>query len=91
MSGSSHVHDPNEVQDYGVDWASQWLRDTETITGYTVTVTGATKISDGLVGSQTVARVTGGTVGDRAKVLHHVVASSGRECDLTQTLYIRQK
>lgn len=87
---SSFVHDPNEVQDYGVDWTS-WLRSPETISSQVITVTGATSVSTGLAGSQTVARVTGGTVGSKATILHHVVASSGHECDLTQTLMIVQK
>ena len=84
-------HDPEEVEDYGVDWETEWLRDGETITSYTVTVTGAEKVSDGRVGTQTVARVTGGTLMTEAKIRHHVVASSGREGDVTQTLYIREK
>ena len=82
-------HDPQARLDYGWDW-TLWLQTGETITSHTVTATNVTVESSAVVGSQTVAWVSGGTKG-KATLTFHIVTDAGREDDRTLSLYVADR
>lgn len=77
--------DPDDIDDFTVDW-SRVLATGETISTATATiVTGAVAVSGAVTisGSQTIARLTSGTLGEEATVRYRVVTSTGRQLDQT--------
>ena len=85
------LKDPGDVLDYKFDFApltnsqtganSDWLESGETISTATVTVdSGLTKDSDSITDTNTSVTVwlSGGTAGEKYKVLCEIVTSAGR-------------
>jgi hypothetical protein len=80
--------DPDEVKDYGVDWAL--LLDTDTISTSTWTVpAGITKNSDSNTDTTTTVWVSGGTAGDSYLLQNRVVTAGGRTYDRTCKLKMK--
>lgn len=80
------LKDPDATLDYKVDW-SDWLgADTISTSSFTVP-SGITE--DTSTNSTTTATVwlSGGTVGERYKVINRIVTAGGRTAD--RTLYIK--
>lgn len=71
------VKAPAAVADYAIDWSSR-LAVGETLTGHTVTVTGATKDSDARTGNIVTVWLSGGVEGTLAKIVVRVTTSGGR-------------
>lgn len=82
-------HDPNARLDYGWDWVRE-LDAGETITNVTATGSNVTSEAASVIGTQTVAWVSGGTPG-RASVRFHITTSAGRQDDRTLQLWVRER
>lgn len=79
--------EPGEVEVYPHDFASE-LADGETLTGHTVTATGATKDSDARNGSVVTVTLSGGVEGALARVTIAATTSAGRALEEEATLPI---
>lgn len=83
------IKDPDAVLDYQFDW-STWL-DSDTISSYTVTVSGVTLDSDSNTTTAVTAWVSGGTQGSTATIQCRIVTAGGRTDDRTINLVINSK
>lgn len=72
--------DPSAVLDYAFDWDEYWLRDSETISSYVVTVdTGLTKDSDSKSSGIVTVWLSGGTHGEDYIVACLISTNLGRD------------
>lgn len=86
--------DPDDVKDYGFDWALELAGDSpdDTISSYTVTVSsGLTRDSDSRTGAVITAWLSGGTAGREYNVLCRVVTANGRTLDRTGIVRVRTR
>lgn len=76
--------DPDDIDDVTWDWSAR-LASGETISTFTATVvSGDVAVSSTAIsGTNTTARLTGGTAGSRAEVRGRMVTSTGRQLDWT--------
>jgi hypothetical protein len=79
--------DPNDTDDFTLDW-TLILQSGETISVLAVTSSDVTVASSAISGAQTVARLSGGTVGSTADVLYRITTSLSRQLDETLRLRI---
>jgi len=85
--------DPNATLDFGFDW-SQWLATGESISSYTITVSGSTtltKISDTNTSGSVIVWLSGGTSGSRYEVACLITTSANRTDERTIKLDIRNR
>lgn len=89
-AGNSWIDkDPNAVLDYSLDLA-EWLADiSDTLSLLTMESDGVTVNSSAIDGSNVVAWVSGGTVGEPASVTFRFTTTGGRTDD--RTIYINIK
>lgn len=85
----SILKDPDAVLDYSFDW-TDWLAG-DTISSYTVTVSGVTKNSDARVGAVVTTWLSGGTLGQIASATCGIVTAGARTENRTIYLRIRQR
>jgi len=87
-----HVKDPNDVLDYGHDFAA-WL-DGDTITDHDITVTpddAVTVDSSSVDGDRVIVWLSGGVLDADAEVTFRIVTAGGRTTDRTDRFDIRKK
>jgi hypothetical protein len=89
---TTYSKDPAAVLDYRFDW-TLWLVGGETITDYTVTVSGAglVKDSDAEDGGMVTVWLSGGTPGIRCTVACQVTTSAGRTDERSIHLQVRDR
>lgn len=88
--------DPQDVADYYVDWTATLTPDADTIASSTFTVTdGSVAIAPNpapaIAGMITSLWLTGGVLGERCRIVNHIVTAGGREWDQTVALPIRER
>jgi len=87
----SYLKDPQAVLDYGVDW-SLWLAGGETISTSTFTVdAGLTKNSQTNTTVSATVWLSGGTIGQRYKVVNEITTTAGRTNDATFTVIVNDR
>lgn len=80
--------DPDEVKDYGIDWAL--LLDTDTISTSTwVLPIGITKDSGTSTTTSTTIWLSGGTAGESYSILNRITTAGGRTYDRTVKLKMK--
>ena len=80
--------DPESVLSYQIDW-TDWLNG-DTISTSSWTVFGVTKDSDSKTSYVTTITISGGTPGQTAKAVNHIVTAAGLEEDRTLTWHIKE-
>lgn len=89
--GFRAVKDPDAVLQYTFDWTA-WLTGSETLTDATVTADTGLDVS--AVTNDTTAvtfTLSGGTVGERYKVVCHITTSAGQQNDDTLVVDVRDR
>ncbi|RWB66560.1 hypothetical protein [Mesorhizobium sp.] len=83
--------DPQEIRDFGIDWAA--AIGTKTITASTWSVVAGTVVidSDDHTTTNTTVRLSGGTVGETCQLLNHVTLSDGEEYEQTGQVKVKQR
>lgn len=78
---------PLENKDYGVEWEDV-LPTGVTIDSVTASITpsGMTSLADGILGTVTLSRLTGGTAGTSYVVTHRIVTSGGETLEAAFTV-----
>lgn len=94
MSCSWDPKDPDEVLDYGIDWQDTndpCLEIDETIVTSNYSVVEGTVVIDSQSNTDTTTKVwlSGGTDGERCKILNRITTSANRTYDHTVILRIR--
>jgi len=88
---STYLHDPDAVLDYQVDW-SAWLADAETITSYTITVTGTVTVDSDTNDDTSVTVWLSGAADDgRPTVACRITTNQGRTDERTFDLAVRDR
>lgn len=84
--------DPNDIDDITWQWNNR-LTTGETISTFTaVVVSGDITVSTSSIsGTNTIARITGGTANTPASVRGRIVTSTARQLDWTVALYVREQ
>lgn len=85
--------DPNAVLDYGFDW-SQWLDDSEVISGYVITITGSTLVNahdSSTTSGSVIVWLSGGIVGQRYPVACRITTDAGRTDERTIKIDVRER
>lgn len=83
--------DPQEIRDFGIDWAPDLGIKTIATSAWTV-VSGTVIIdSDDHDTTTTTVRLSGGTAGETCGLLNHVVLSDGQEYEQTGQLKIKER
>lgn len=83
--------DPEEIRDFGIDWAD--AIGAKTITASTWTVISGTVVidSDDHDTTTTTVRLSGGTADETCSLLNHVTLSDGEEYEQTATLKVKER
>ena len=88
---TTYMHDPDAVLDYQVDW-SAWLAESETISSYTITVTGTVTVdSDTDDGASVTVWLSGAADDERPKVACRITTNQGRTDERTFDLSVRDR
>lgn len=89
---ASFWKDPQAVLDYSFDW-SPWLVSGDTITNLTATATpvGITINSVAFTTTSTTVNLSGGVVGVKYAVVHHITTSGARQDDRTMFITVVEK
>lgn len=89
---SFSAKDPDDVDDFTWEWAAV-LATGETISSFETAVVagGVTVDSTAIAGTQTTARISGGTAGAIAQVRGRITTSTGRILDETAQFNIREQ
>jgi len=84
MITATDPKDPDDTDDFALDWAAV-LATGETIAGLAVSVAAGDVSVDttSISGSNTIARISGGTAGIPAQLRYRLTTSSGRQLDET--------
>jgi hypothetical protein len=80
--------DPNATLDYQLDWSS-WLATGESISTVTVTVTGATLVSNSNTATTVTAWISGGTVGEQVRIQYRITTNNSQPRIDDRTLILR--
>jgi hypothetical protein len=83
--------DPDEIRDFGVNWAPDIGDQTIASSVWTVTVGDVVIDDDSKTDTTTTVRLSGGTLGETCELLNHIVLDNGEEPELTCKLKIRAK
>ena len=91
----SDAKDPDDIDDFTLDWSAV-LATGETITACALAVvTGGVTVPDPaqatISGSRTTARVSGGSDQSTAEVRYRITTSAGRQLDETARIIIRSR
>lgn len=90
-TGSLWVKDPDDTRWFEFDWSS-FLTAGETISSYTVTVSGLTKVDDASPSTTTVAvQVSDGTQGNHAAITCNIHTSASNVYEATKTVIVRPR
>lgn len=83
--------DPEEIRDFGINWAPDI--GTKTITASTWTVASGTVVidSDDHDTTTTTVRLSGGAADETCELLNHVTLSDGEEYEQTGKLKIKER
>ena len=90
MTLATYTKDPQAVLDYTIDWA-KWLAAGETISTSSWDVSGVTKDSDSKTDTTATVWLSGGTAGETATAINHIVTSAGRADDRTIALTVESR
>lgn len=90
MLTSSDPKDPDDTDDYTLDWANV-LATGETLSTLSVTGAGVTVASSSISGTTTIARLTAGTAQTDATVRYRVTTSAGRQLDETLIVKVEER
>jgi hypothetical protein len=84
--------DPDDTEDFTLDWVNV-LDVGETISTLTVTSVsgGLTVSSSSISGTETIARVTGGTAGTDAIIRYRITTSASRQLDESLTVHVEAR
>lgn len=78
---------PGEIVDRGLEWKTELGDKTITSSSFAVTEGTVVKVADGLLGTRTGVRISGGTEGESAVLINTVVLSTGETWQ--ETVYIK--
>ena len=81
--------DPDDTDDFTIQWSTLTLASGETISTATASVTAGTVSVSGSVtinGTKTITRLTGGVAGETANVRVRITTSAGRQIDETMVI-----
>jgi hypothetical protein len=82
--------DPSAVLDWEFDW-SAWLQAGETISAFTITVTGANQDSTAASATAVTVWLSGGTAATAATIACRITTTAGRTDERTITVSIKDR
>ena len=88
---TAYRHDTQSVLDYVFDWGTNWLAESETITGHTITTTGTVTVDSSTAAAGTVTVWLSGAAGSRVQVTCRITTNQGRTDDRTLTLLVGER
>lgn len=89
---ATFTKDPNAVLDYSIDWGTNYLESSDTISTSAWTVpTGITKDSDTKSGTKTTIWLSGGSAGESYELVNRIVTNDGRTDDRSIRINVREQ
>jgi hypothetical protein len=83
-------HDPDAVEDYGLDWSARLGTDTIDASTWAITPSGLNQDSDDHDTTSTTIWVSGGTLNVTYSLTNHVTTAGGRQWDWTVKLKVKE-
>ena len=80
--------DPDATLDWAFDWGKNWLADSETITGHTITTSGTVTVDSSSAAAGKVTVWLSGAADRRATVTCRITTNQGRTDDRSLTLIV---